>query len=55
MAPFVGLERFCDEVDEAIGYLEGRRYIVDTGTALNITGGGMVYQITPEGEEWIGV
>jgi hypothetical protein len=55
VAPFVGLERFCEEVDEAIGYLEGRRYIVDTGTALNITDGGMVYQITPEGEEWIGV
>ena len=55
VAPFVGLERFCEEVDEAIEYLEGRRYIVDTGTALNITGGGMVYQITPEGEEWIGV
>ena len=54
VAPFVGLERFCEEVDEAIGYLEGRRYIVDTGAARNIAGG-MVYQITPEGEEWIGV
>ncbi len=55
VAPFVGLERFCEEVNEAIEYLEGRRYIVDTGTALNITGGGMVYQITSEGREWIGV
>jgi hypothetical protein len=55
VAPFVGLERFCDEVDEAIGYLEGRRYIVDTGAATNTTGRGMVYQITPEGREWIGV
>jgi hypothetical protein len=54
VAPFVGLERFCDEVEEAIGYLEGRRYIVDTGTALNLAGD-MVYQITPEGREWIGV
>ena len=54
VAPFVGLERFCEEVDEAIEYLEGRCYIVDTGAARNITGG-MVYQITPEGEEWIGV
>ena len=55
VAPFVGLQRYCEEVDEAIEYLEGRRYMVDTGTALNITGGGMVYQITTEGEEWIGV
>ena len=54
VAPFVGLKRFCDEVDEAIGYLEGRRYIVDTGAARNIAGG-MVYQITPEGQKWIGV
>ena len=55
VAPFVGLERFCGEVDEAIGYLEGRRYIVDTGAARYIAGGGMVYQITPEGQKWIGV
>jgi hypothetical protein len=55
VAPFVGLKRFCDEVDEAIEYLERQRYIVDIGTALNITGGGMVYQITPEGREWIEV
>jgi hypothetical protein len=54
VAPFVGLKGFCGEVDEAIGYLEGRRYIVDTGAARNIAGG-MVYRITPEGQKWIGV
>ena len=54
VAPFIGLERFCDEVEEAIEYLECQRYMVDTGTAMNITGG-MVYQITPEGREWIAV
>jgi hypothetical protein len=53
VAPFVGLERFCDEVDEAIEYLERQRYIVDTGTAMNITGG-LDYRITPEGQRWIG-
>jgi hypothetical protein len=53
VAPFVGFQRFCDEVDGAIGYLERRRYIVDTGTATNISSG-MVYRITPEGREWIG-
>ena len=53
VAPFVGLERYCEEVDEAIEYLEAQRYIVDTGTTLNLAGG-MVYQITPEGREWIG-
>jgi hypothetical protein len=54
VAPFINLQRYCNEIDEAIEYLEGRRYIVDTGTALNIAGG-MVYQITPKGQEWIGV
>jgi hypothetical protein len=54
VAPFIDLKRYCEEVDEAIEYLEGRCYIVDTGTALNLTGG-MIYQITPEGRDWIGV
>ena len=54
VAPFINLQRYCEEVDEAIGYLEGQRYIVDTGTALNLAGG-MVYRITPKGREWIGV
>jgi hypothetical protein len=54
VAPFVGLERYCDEVDEAIEYLESRRYIADTRTEGNTTTGGMVYRITPEGREWIG-
>ncbi len=53
VAPFVGLERFCAEVDEAIEHLESRRYIADTGAARNITGG-LVYRITPEGQKWIG-
>ena len=54
VASFINLQRYCEEVDEAIEYLERRRYIVDTRTALNIAGG-MVYQIAPEGRQWIGV
>ncbi len=54
VAPFIDLERYCDEVEKAIEYLQRQHYIVDTGTAMNITGG-MVYQITPEGRAWIGV
>ena len=53
VAPFIGLERHRDEVDQAIEYLESRHYIVDAGTERN-TVGGMVYRITPEGREWIG-
>ena len=54
VAPFIGLERFCDEVNEAIEYLQRRRYIVDTETARNLSGG-MSCRITPMGQEWIDV
>ena len=51
-APFVGLERFCEEVEEAIAYLERQRYIAEAGEATNLTGR-TVYTITPEGLEFI--
>ncbi len=47
-APFIGFERFCNEVDEAIEYLERQRYITEAGEAMNLTGR-TVYTITPEG------
>jgi hypothetical protein len=52
VAPFIGLERFCEEVDEAIEYLERQRYVTEAGDATNLTGR-TVYQFTPEGLEFI--
>jgi len=48
VAPFIGLERFCDEVDEAIEYLERQRYVAVAEDASHTTGR-VVYRITPEG------
>ncbi len=52
VAPFIGLERFCEEVDEAIEYLERQRYVTESEDATNLTGR-TVYQVTPEGLEVI--
>ena len=52
VAPFISLERFCEEVDEAIEYLERQRYVTEAEDATNLTGR-TVYQVTPEGLEVI--
>ncbi len=47
-APFIGFERLCDEVDEAIEYLERQRYVAEAEDTSHITGR-TVYRITLEG------
>jgi hypothetical protein len=54
VAPGIGLERFSEEVDQAIEYLERSGYIVDVGRRLD-TDEGSFYQITPRGLEWLGL
>jgi hypothetical protein len=53
-APGIGLERFSEEVDQAIEYLEHSGYMVDVGRRVN-TNEGIYYQITPHGLEWLGL
>jgi hypothetical protein len=53
-APDIGLERFSEEVDQAIAYLERSGYMVDVGRRLN-TSMGNFYQITPRGLDWLGL
>jgi hypothetical protein len=53
-APGIGLERFSEEVEKAIGYLERSGYMVDVGRRLD-TEEGNFYQITPRGLEWLGL
>jgi len=53
-APGIGLERFSEEVNQAIEYLERRGYMVDVGRRLD-TDEGFFYQITPRGLDWLGL
>ena len=53
-APAIGLERFSEEVNQAIEYLERSGFKVDVGRRLD-TDEGSFYQITPRGLEWIGL
>jgi hypothetical protein len=53
-APGIGLERFSEEVSQAIEYLERSGYMVDVGRRLN-TEEGAFYQITPRGLDWLGL
>ncbi len=53
-APGIGLERFSEEVDQAIEYLERSGYMVDVGRRLD-TDEGIYYQITPRGLDWLGL
>ncbi len=53
-APGIGLERFSEEVNQAIEYLERSGYMLDVGRRLN-TEEGSFYQITPRGLDWIGL
>jgi hypothetical protein len=53
-APSIGLERFSEESDQAIEYLERNSYMVDVGRRLD-TDEGFFYQITPRGLDWLGL
>ena len=53
-APGIGLERFSEEVDQAIAYLVRNGYMVDVGRRLD-TDEGIFYQITPRGLDWLGL
>jgi hypothetical protein len=53
-ASAIELERFSEEVEKAIEYLERNGYMVDVGRRLN-TEEGSFYQITPRGLDWLGV
>ena len=53
-APAIGLERFSEEVNQAIEYLERNGYMVDVGQRLD-TDEGIFYQITARGLEWLGL
>ncbi len=53
-APGIGLERFAQEVNQAIEYLKRSGYMVDVGRRLD-TDEGIFYQITPRGLDWLGL
>jgi hypothetical protein len=53
-APGIGIERFSEEVEKAIEYLERSGYMVDVGRRLD-TDEGIYHQITPRGLEWLGL
>ncbi len=52
-APGIERDRFSEEVDQAIEYLERSGFMVDVGHRLN-TEEGIFYQITTRGLEWLG-